>query len=182
MGRRALYGNPKNVQKDQLLERLHNPVQLRALTTGLVLLIGYGAIYMPMSDQIESTSRTLAAETKRLDAAREIESLRAQYQKFKNRVPEKSDPNEWVEYVLGGVRRFPLKLVQWDSEPTREVGPYKAVALRLELEGAFPDMNGLLSWLETNERLFRVEMVRIQPHRSGNGTMVMQMTVLGITG
>ncbi len=168
--------------KRQLLESLQNPVKLRALTTSFVLVVGYAAVYMPLSDQIEATSRSLAAETKRLDAAREIESLRAQYQKFSDRLPEKSDPNEWVEYVLGGVRRFPLKLVQWDTEPLREVGPYKAVALRLEMEGAFPDMNGLLSWLETNDRLFRIEQVRIQPHRSGNGTMVMQLTVLGVMG
>jgi hypothetical protein len=172
----------KNPMVTQLLDRLHDPVQLRALTTCLVLLVGYAAAYMPLADQIEATSRTLAAETKRLDAAREIESLRSQYEKFRDRLPEKSDPNEWVEYVLGGVRRFPLKLVQWDSEPIREVGPYKAVALRVELEGAFPDMNGFLNWLETNERLFRIDLVRIQPHRSGNGTMVMQLTVLGVMG
>jgi hypothetical protein len=174
--------NQKTAIKEQLRECLQDPVKLRTITTGIVLLVGYAAVYMPLSDQIETASRTLAAETKRLDAAREIESLRAQFQKFKDRLPEKSDPNEWVEYVLGGVRRFPLKLVQWDSEPMREVGPYKAVALRLEMEGAFPDMNGFLAWLETNERLFRIDLLRIQPHRSGNGTMVMQLTVLGVMG
>jgi hypothetical protein len=174
--------NQQSAIKKQLLDRLHDPVQLRTLTTVVVLSIAYAAVYMPLADQIESTSRTLAAETKRLDAAREIESLRAQYQKFQKRLPEKSDPNEWVEYLLGGVRRYPMKLVQYDAEPMREVGPYKAVALRLELEGAFPDMNGFLNWLETNDRLFRVDLVRIQPHRSGNGTMVMQLTVLGVMG
>jgi hypothetical protein len=172
----------KNPKAKQFLDRLHDPVQLRILTTGIVLLVAYAGVYMPLADQIEATSRTLAAETKRLDAAREIESLRSQYQKFKDRLPIKSDPNEWVEYILGGVRQFPLKLVTWDSEPVREVGPYKAVALRVELEGAFPDMNGFLNWLDTNERLFRVDLVRIQPHRSGNGTMVMQLTVLGVMG
>jgi cell division protein FtsB len=169
----------KLTAKEQILERLLNPVQLRVLTTTIVLIIGY-AVYVPLNDQIEATSRKLAAETKRLNAAREIESLRAQYQKFKDRIPEKSDPNEWVECVLSGVRKYPLKLVQWDSEPIREVGPYKAVALRLELEGAFPELNGLLNWIETNDRLFRIDLVRIQPHRSGNGVLVMQLTVLGV--
>lgn len=168
--------------KKQLLDRLHDPVQLRTLTTVIVLLIAYAAVYMPLADQIEATSRTLAAETRRLDAAREIESLRAQYQKFQKRLPEKSNPDEWVEYILGGVRRFPLKMVQFDADKLREVGPYKAVAFRVELEGAFPDMNGFLNWLETNDRLFRVDLVRIQPHRSGNGTMVMTLTVLGVMG
>lgn len=165
-----------------MLERLHNPGQLRALVTGSVLAAAYVGIYMPLGDQIEDTSRKLAAETKRLEVARDIEHLRTEYARFKHRLPEKSDTNEWVEYVLGGLRDFPLKLVQWDSEPTRELGPYKVVALRMELEGAFPDMNGFLAWLETNERLIRVDTVRIQPHRSGNGAMVMQLSVLGVMG
>ena len=137
---------------------------------------------MPLSGEIEETSRKLASEKKRLDLARDIEHLRAQHKTIKHRLPEKSDTNEWVQYVLGGVRRFPLKLVTLDSDPLRHVGPYKAVVLRIELEGQFPDMNGFLGWLETNERLFRADSVRIQPHRSGNGTLVMQLTVLGVMG
>ncbi len=168
--------------KAQLLERLHNPVQLRAIITGLVLLAGYAGIYMPLSDGIEETTRKLASEKKRLDLARDVEHLRAQYKNFKHRLPEKSDTNEWVQYVLVGVRRFPLKLATLDADPLRDVGPYKAVVLRIELEGAFPDMNRFLGWLETNERLLRIDAVRIQPHRSGNGTLVMQLTVLGVMG
>jgi Tfp pilus assembly protein PilO len=172
----------KSTFQDRLMDRLRDPVQLRIFLTCTVLLAGYGAIYMPLADRIEASSRQLAAETKQLDLAREIENLRSQYEKFKKRVPEKSDAKEWVQYVLDGIRRFPLKLVTFDSEPLKEVGPYKAIALRIELEGTFPDMNGFLAWLETNDRLFRIDQVRIQPHRSGNGTMVMQLNVLGVMG
>jgi hypothetical protein len=174
--------NANSALQERLFNRLHDPLQLRALIAGSVLLAGYMGIYMPLSGQIETSSRQLVLETKRLDLARDIEHLRSQHAKFEHRVPKKSDADEWVQYVLGGIRRFPLKLVAWDTEPMKDVGPYKAVVLRLELEGAFPDMNGFLGWLETNERLFRVDMVRIQPHRSGNGTMVMQLSVLGIMG
>ena len=140
------------------------------------------AIYLPLRDGIEDTRHKLSGERKRLNLARDIEHLRNQYQNFKHRLPEKSDPNEWVQYVLGGVRRFPLKLTTLDSDPLRDVGPYQAVVLRIELEGSFPDLHGFLGWLETNERLFRVDAVKIQPHRTGNGTLVMQLTVLGVLG
>jgi Tfp pilus assembly protein PilO len=166
----------------RLINRLYDPLQLRVFLTGTVLVAGYLAIYSPLSDRIEASSRQLTAETKRLDLAREIEHLRSQFAKFKDRIPEKSDAKEWVQYVLDGMRRFPLKLVTLDSEPLKEVGPYKAVSLRIELEGSFPDMNGFLEWLETNDRLFRIDQVRIQPHRSGNGAMVMQLNVLGVMG
>ena len=166
--------------KTQLLERLRDPKQLRACLTGVMLAVGYLGIYMPLSADIEQTTAKLAAEKKQLDLAHDIEHLRAQYAKLKKRLPKKTDVNEWVEYVLSGSRRFPLRLVTLDKNPVREVGPYKAVVLRLEFEGTFPDMNAFLAWLETNERLMRVDSVRIQPHRSNNGSLVMQITVLGI--
>jgi len=172
----------KKTFKDQLINRLYDPAQLRVFTTGVVLLAGYTGLYMPLSERIETSSRKLAVETKRLDLAREIEDLRAQHATFKDRIPEKSDTNEWVQYVLSGIRGFPLKLVALDSDPLREIGPFKILVLRVEIEGAFPDMNGFVGWLETNDRLFRVDTVRIQPHRSGNGTMVMQLSVLGVMG
>lgn len=168
--------------KAKLLERLHNPAQLKGLVTGLVLLVGYAGIYMPLSSGMEEKTRKLAREQTHLGLARDVEHLQAQFDKFKDRLPEKKDPNEWVEYVLDGIRKFPLKLAKLDAESSREVGPYKAVMLRIEFEGAFPDMDAFLCWLESNERLFRVDTVKITPHRSGNGKLVMQLVVLGVMG
>jgi Tfp pilus assembly protein PilO len=148
----------------------------------VVLMAGYAGIYMPFSSAIEDTSKQLVARRKRLDLADEVERLRAQYKSFKARLPEKKDTNEWVQYVLGGVRQFPVRLKTLDADPTREFGPYKAVVLRIELEGQFPELNSFLVWLETNKRLFRIDAVRIQPHLSGNGMLVMNLTVLGAMG
>lgn len=162
------------------IKSLHNPTRLRTLVTVVVLLVAYGAVYSPLSGQIDDASRTLIEQKKRLELARDIERLRKQHEAFRNRLPTKSDTNEWVEYVLTGVRRFPLKLVALDSDPIRDIGPYKAVVLRAELEGAFPDVDGFLRWIESNERLFRIDMVRIQPHRSAAGTLILQLTILGV--
>lgn len=169
-------------RKAKLLEWLHNPHQLRALVTGSLLLAGYVGIYTPLNNGIVDTARRLNQEQKRLDLARDIEHLRTQVESYKDRLPAAKDPNEWVQYVLGGVRGFPLKLVTLDVDTPREMGPYKAVVVRFELEGAFHDMDALLRWFESNERLFRVDAVNINPHRSGNGTLVMQLTVLGMMG
>ena len=168
--------------KAKLLERLHNPTQLRAIVTGLVLLVGYVGVYMPLSGGMEATGRELTQEQKRLELACDVEHLRAQFDRFKHRLPKQRDPNEWVQYVLDGVRKFPLKLAKLDAEAARDLGPYKAVVLRMEFEGAFSDLDSFLGWLETNERLFRVDTVKIAPHRSGNGTLVLQMVVLGVMG
>ena len=172
----------KSDQLQKLMRRLHDPKQLRALVTAIVLIAGYAGIYMPFSGAIEDTSKQVGARKKRLDLADEVERLRAQYKSFKSRLPEKKDTNEWVQYVLGGVRQFPAKLKSCEAAPTVQFGPYKAVVLRIELEGQFPELNSILIWLETNQRLFRIDSVRIQPHLSGNGMLVMNLTVLGAMG
>jgi hypothetical protein len=172
----------KSTRKAELLERLHNPLQLRALVTGSLLLAVYVGMYMPLTSGLAETTRQLNQEQKRLDLARDIEHLRTQVERYKDRLPAARDPNEWVQYVLGGIRGFPLKLVTLDVDTPRDLGPYKAMVVRVELEGAFHDMDSLLRWFESNQRPFRVDSVNIYPHRSGNGTLVMQLTVLGVMG
>ncbi len=172
----------KGQGKSNLLEHLHNPTKMRSLATGVMLLIMYVGVYMPFSGGMETIARERTKERKRLELATEVEHLRVQFNNFKQRLPKQRDPNEWVQYVLGGVRKYPLKLAKLDSEDSRDMGPYKVVVLRLELEGVFKDMDSYLNWLETNERLIRVDSVKIAPHRSGKGILVMQLVVLGVMG
>jgi Tfp pilus assembly protein PilO len=166
--------------KQKREHRLRNPAQLRMAIASAVLTAGYLGVYSPLSANIDESVRKLTAEKKRLDAACEIESLREQYQSFKDRLPEQSDTNEWVQYILGGVRRFPLKLLVLDPDLVRDVGPYKAAVLKVDLEGNLTEMNGFLNWLETNDRLIRIDMVNIQPDQKKSGTLNMRLIVLGL--
>ena len=170
------------VDFEKLLERLHDPLQLRVLITGLLLLVGYGGIYMPLSSRIEETTRKLSSEHKRRHLANDVDCLRAQVEKFQARLPEKADTNQWVNYVLDGIRGFPLKLINLDSAGPCRVGPYKAVVLHVQLEGEFHDLDSFLHWLEANQRLLRVDSAKIAPARNANERLVMQLTLLGIMG
>jgi Tfp pilus assembly protein PilO len=171
-----------NGLKANLIERLHHPMQLRIFITAVVLLVGYGGVYMPLDSSIADTVQRLSNEERRLGLARNIEFLRAQQKKFQDRIPKLRDPNEWVEYMLGEIRTLPLKLVALEAKTPQDVGPYKAVVLNCEMEGAFHDIEKLLRWIEFNERLLRVDSVRISPHRSNSGTLVLHLIVLGVMG
>jgi hypothetical protein len=175
-------GNKKPALINALLKRLRDPVQLRALLTGVMVVVGYGIIYLPLDGDIAETKARLAKEQKRLGLARDIEQLRAQFNSFKKRLPEKPDPNEWVQYLLEGIRGFPVNLVALNTDPLKEVGPYKAVVLRMHLEGSFQGLNAMLRWLEMNQRLCRVDSVRIVAHTKDKGLRVMQLTLLGVMG
>jgi hypothetical protein len=162
--------------------RMHDPIQLRAFLCGTLLLLWYACGYGQFATGIEEATRARAQENRHLGLASDIETLRAQVKRFQGRLPRNTDPNEWVEYVLGGIRKYPLKLVAMTPAPVRSHGPYNLVGLRIELEGAFPDLDRLLVWLESNERLFRIESIRVEPHRANNGVIVMQLFVLGVMG
>ena len=173
---------PKRRAKDKkdLWSRLRDPTQLRMFLTSLVLSIGYLAVFSPLSGSIDESRRQLKAENKRLEVASEIESLREQYLSFKDRLPDKSDTNEWVKYILAGIRQFPVKLVVLDPEEVRKLGPYQVVVLKIDLEGSLKDMNDFLKWLETNERIIRIDNMNIVPNQRKGTGLGMRLTLLGV--
>jgi type II secretory pathway component PulM len=171
---------PRKAALQGLLEPLHSAARLRAVSTGLMLLVGYAGIYLPLSARIDETARNLNNERKRQDLCCQVEGLRAQVDKFAARLPEKTDTNEWVQYLLSGIRRFPLHMLALDSGVPQRIGPYKAVVFHVELEGAFRDLDAFLHWLETNQRLFRVDAAKIVPVRGSENRVTMQLTLSGL--
>jgi len=165
--------------KSSLLERLHNPVQLRIGVMAVVFLLGYVAIYTPLNDQIAATTKKLERDKKRLETARSLESLQKQYRVFEDRVPQQTDNKEWMQCLVEGTRLFPLKVTKIDYREPRPVGPYKAITMQIELEGSFVNLDRFLVWLETNKRLLRADDLRLSPRDSK--TMIMSVTVLGLT-
>jgi type II secretory pathway component PulM len=170
--------------KTNLLTRLHDPVQLRIGVMLLVLVLGYVAVYMPLTERIAATARRLEREQKVLGFAEGLEQLQKQYRTFADRVPQQTDTKEWVQYVLQGTRQFPVKVTTLDCRDPRSVGPYRVIILQIELEGQFLELNQFLKWLEANGRLLRVDEITICPPRSGiiSKTMAMHVIVSGLTG
>jgi Tfp pilus assembly protein PilO len=168
--------------KSRLIERLHDPVQLRIFTTVAILVVGYLAVCMPLGGKVYEAAGELAAQRQLTELASAVEHLRGELAKYQGRLPKQVDTKEWVEYVLEGIRRFPLRMTQLTCEAPRDIGPYKAVVLRIDLEGDFHDMDGFLRWMESNRRLFRADALRICPSLADRNVLVMQLTVLGVMG
>ena len=72
----------------------------------VVLLTGYLAVYRPLSDQIDETTRKVDRDRKMLDLAGGIEQLQKQYHSLEDRLPQQVDTKEWVQYMLEGIRGF----------------------------------------------------------------------------
>lgn len=169
--------------KTQLLARLHDPLQLRILVIGIALAVGYAGFYMPLSERIAATKQRLEQERKLEVLAGNIDRLKKQCAVFAKRLAP-ADAKEWVQYVHEGVRQYPLKLSKLDSLATKTIGPYKAMALHVEVQGSFFDLDQFLRWLEANDRLMRTDDISILPPKTLKGNkpddLVMKLTVLGM--
>ncbi len=165
-----------------LRARLKNPLQLRFILGGGLALAWYVGVYLPASAGIEEASRTRSAATAHAAVAREIQGLRAEMEKFRDRLPRGTDPNEWVEYVLAGLRDRPVRLLKLEPKGLRKHGPFNVVILQIELTGKFADLDAALAWIEDNPRLFRVDSATIDKGRGSNRDLILRLTVLGVMG
>ena len=164
------------------VEQLRDPFRFRIFVTIVALSVAYFGVYGPIGGQIEDAKKQLKKETERHGLAQEVELLRAQKEYYESRLRKDTDANEWIQYVLSGVRELPLELVNLDSEEERRVGPYKCVAMRLAVSGEMTDLAALLHWLETNERIFRIDVIAIEPSRNEATRRQMNITLLGLRG
>ncbi len=167
--------------KSNLLEQLHDPVRLRFCVIAAVLALGYFAVYSPMYGNIVEMTKKIERDKKLIGLAIDREKLQKQYDEFKDRIPKQTDGKEWVQYVLDGIRRFPLKLVKLDCPEPKRVSPYRAIVLKIELEGNFFDLDKFLRWIESNGRLLRVDEISIAPSRSTPNAIVLRLSVMGLT-
>lgn len=142
----------------------------------------YVAFSMPLSAEIDEMAKKNSSQQKRLVIAKEIEKLRAQVALFKERLPEKTDPNEWVEYMIAHINTTHLKIMMLDTDGLKDVGPYKAVVIKVSVDGSFFEIDKLLRWFETNPRLMRVTSLRLTPGRLEPGVMGAQIVLLGVMG
>jgi hypothetical protein len=167
---------------DDLDRRMRDPIQLR-LSLGVAMVAAwYLAIYAPLSERIEATTRDRGRTDAHLATAKAIVALRAEAEKYRGHLPPPADANEWVEYLVGGVRRFPVKVSKLEPLPMRKHGPFDVLALKLELLGTFAALDGLLAWIEANPRLLRIDAITFEPEQGDGRNLVLRLTVIGIVG
>jgi Tfp pilus assembly protein PilO len=162
--------------------RLRDPLQLRFGLCGAMLVAWHAGVYRPMSSWIDAAEAARSRSAAHLAPAREIEALRTQAAKFRDRLPRETDKNEWVEYMLVGIRKYPLKLLKLEPQPSKKHGPFDLMILRIEIQGTFAELDAFLGWIESNPRLFRVDLVDLHSSQGEPGRLVLQMTVLGVMG
>ncbi|MCE5268192.1 MAG: hypothetical protein LLG00_09940 [Planctomycetaceae bacterium] len=169
------------VWKTRIDEAIHDPVKLRIMIIAALLMAGYYFVCRPLDERILLTGKRLSREVKVVELAARAAQLQKDYGVVSPRVPPQTDAKEWVQYVLDGIRRLPVKMRRFDCRDPKPFGPLKVVAFQIDLEGTFFDLDKFLRWLEGDKRIFRVDDISLAPIR-GTGNLNMRLTLLGLSG
>jgi len=152
----------------QVLTLLRNPTRLRLALSAAILLSWYFGVYSPTSEYMTLASTRTDSERKRAVTAREIEKLRSILTPCQDRIPDQAGLNELIQYVMAHVRTLPINLIDLKPGKVKDHGPYDNLSLRLQFESTYEDLDALLHWVETNQRLLRVDTLKIDPAKEKN--------------
>ncbi len=164
-------------------------IRFKLAITATMVAAWYGAFFLPTTNRIDTAKSVLAEERKRTALGRDIESMRAEIKRAGERLPSTTDRHAWVEWILEGVRKQPVKVLKLDPKPNVEVGPYQAAVAVLHVSGSYTEVDEFLQWLEGLPRLVRVTQITVNPKDvqgapgTKNKTVIeAQVTIMGILG
>jgi hypothetical protein len=163
--------------KEIAVRHLSNPAKLRLTTVLLLVGLGVALIYVPFSKRIEEARRLLADERERNEKISDVETLRKCARMYQSHISDRSDTNEWVQFILDGLQKFKVRLRTMESHEQRRIGPYRAVTLSMEIEGVYPELKAFVKWLEMTDRLLRLDSVRFEKRPD---SLLMKVIVLGL--
>jgi Tfp pilus assembly protein PilO len=170
----------KTDYKQAILHQLRQPLKLRLLLCVVVITLWYVLFFSPLSQQTSDTAAKIIRERKRVATAREIDQLKKAMAPFKGRVPAGSDANELMRHVITQIRSSPLKLLDLKPEKSKDLGPYEALSIKLTLEGRFAEIDEFLRHVEIDERLLRIDAIKLDPVAKDPGRLTAQISLVSL--
>jgi Tfp pilus assembly protein PilO len=172
--------NAKTDYKQVILNQVRHPLKLRLLLCGAIITGWYVLFFSPLSEETVATTAKIVSERKRVAGSRQIEQLKKALAPYKGRVPAEAGLNELMQYVIARMRSSPLKLLDLKPEKSKDLGPYEALGLKLTLEGRFAEFDEFLNWVETDERLLRIDAIKLDPVTNDPGRLAAQVVLLSL--
>jgi hypothetical protein len=163
-----------------LLPHLRHPTKLRLILCSTIVVCWYALFFAPLSDQIAETKTLIDKERKRVTIAREIDQLKAKLLPYEQLIPLDADANELRRHVTDHIRKTPLNLLDIRPGKAKAIGPFDLPTLLLSVEGKYRDIDNLLAWVENDQRLLRVDTIKLSPATKTHSNLFASLTVLGL--
>ena len=99
---------------------------------------------------------------------------------YNGRVLSEADLNEHMQYLITHMRSSSLKLLDLKPDKSKDLGPYQAIGLKLALEGRFTEIDEFLKWVETDQRLLRIDSIKLDPASKDPGRLTAQVVLVSL--
>ncbi len=170
----------KTDYKQVILNQIRQPLKLRLLLCSAIITGWYVLFFSPLSEQTAATTAKIIKDRKRVAASRQIEQLKKAMAPYKGRVLAGADLNELMQHVIARTRSSPLKLIDLKPEKSKDLGPYETLGLKLTLEGRFAEIDEFLKWVETDQRLLRIDTIKLDPINKDPSRLTAQVVLLSL--
>ena len=170
----------KTDYKRAILEQLRQPLKLRLLLCFAIITGWYFLFFSPLSEQTTANTAKIVMERKRVATARQIEQLKKAMVPYQGCIPAGADLAELIRHLIDHMRSSPLKLLDLKPEKPKDLGPYETLGLQLTLEGRFAEIDEFLRWVETDQRLLRIDKIKLDPTRKDPNRLAAQIVLLSL--
>jgi Tfp pilus assembly protein PilO len=170
----------KTDYKQVILNQIRQPLKLRLLLCSAIITGWYFLFFSPLSEETTAATGQIVTERKRVATARQIEQLKKAMAPYKGRVHAGTDIHELMQHVIAHMRTSSLKLLDLKPDKPKELGPYETLGLKLTLEGHFAGIDEFLKWVETDQRLLRIESIKLDPVAKAPGQLAAQVVLLSL--
>ena len=162
-------------QIDDVVVQLRDPFKLRLTALGLVCLVGFGAVYRPLSRDLSIFRRDLATAQQREHTIEQVEKLRTAHARFLKSFPPKGDLNFWSEYFLEGTRTAGVQLRALESKARpQKAGTLQGVYFDIEVDGSYEQIHDFITWVERSRWFTRIITMKL---KNKDGKLEARITV-----
>ncbi len=145
-----------------LAERLRSPGKMAVAVIGGILAAAVFLGYMPAEESARVTRLRLDKAQKRADLGDALATLRSEHKLYTKLVPKGVSETEWTDYLQSGVGKCNVRLVLMEPKPSLTLGPCEALTWAIEVEGSYDSLCEYVRWLESGERLLRIDRVAVE--------------------
>ena len=143
-------------------ERLRGRSRMAVAAIGGVFLAGFLGVSRPLSKRVDSANERLSKAETRMMLAGDVLDLRRQAALYGKKLPRGVDTNDWTNYMLTIIRAERVKLLRMEPKEAKSLGPCKALAWQIEMQGDFASLSRIVQKLEHGERLIRIDRLIMQ--------------------
>lgn len=160
---------------EQATEQLRDPFRMQIAVAGITLAVMYFAISNPLHGRMKRSQREFDRMQTTTKSAEEVLLLRSHLQHVDDRILRGKSNDVIVSHLIDLVRNEPVDLMRIDAEAPSRLGPIQSVRVTMDVKGPFQALVDLLHRLESDQYLFRIETVAINPPQQDDPNPSMQL-------